>query len=144
MKRTAAITAILKERFRQDQKWGTRFPGRSHDRWLTILAEEFGEAAEAILQSDNPNGDEKLEDVRKEVIQIAAVALSWLEYGEWGEEEGEDLWNWVIIVGDAQLVWGPYSHEEVTSVAQDYILHDVYQIRRIHSPDFIRYFLDGR
>ena len=84
-----AVGDVLNERARQDRKWGTHFPGRKHDRWLTILTEEVGEAAEAILQADNPNGDEKAEqtlaDVRREVVQIAAVALSWLEHGEWPE-----------------------------------------------------------
>ena len=62
---------ILTERDRQDEKWGEQRT-LTDLRWLGILAEEMGEAAEAILEDD-------LKQVRKEVIQACAVALVWLE-----------------------------------------------------------------
>ena len=71
--RETIMQAIRMERIRQDYKWGTDFVGRSDERWLTILAEEFGEVAEAVLRDSD-------EDVEKELIQGAAVCVSWLEH----------------------------------------------------------------
>lgn len=66
----SAIKLVLRERKRQDAKWGSN---RNLDdmTWLTILTEEVGESAEAILK----NLPEKVD----EVVQITAVALAWLE-----------------------------------------------------------------
>ena len=66
----SAIKLVLRERKRQDDKWGSN---RNLDdmTWLTILTEEVGESAEAILK----NLPEKV----YEVVQITAVALAWLE-----------------------------------------------------------------
>ena len=66
------LTAVRKERKAQDAKWGEQ----NHDltTWLTILTEEVGEFAEAILE--NRAGKE----VRAEVIQIAAVAVAIAEF----------------------------------------------------------------
>ena len=63
---------VIGERAHQDAKWGRSFPGRTDDRWLTILTEEVGECANAIL-----SGEESA--LEKEIIQVAAVCLSWLE-----------------------------------------------------------------
>lgn len=57
------------ERLQQYKKWGDQH----HDiyKWLAILTEEVGEAAQAAL--DAP------EHVRKELIQVAAVAVQIIE-----------------------------------------------------------------
>jgi NTP pyrophosphatase (non-canonical NTP hydrolase) len=61
---------IAEERKRQDIKWGANRD--QHDMiWLTILIEEVGETAEAILKH--------LPTVKDELIQVAAVAVAWLE-----------------------------------------------------------------
>ena len=70
--RETIMQAIRMERIRQDYKWGTKFGLRLDERWLTILVEEVGEVAEAILRDDD-------EDIVKELIQVAAVCVSWLE-----------------------------------------------------------------
>lgn len=62
---------VLGERVRQDKKWGDQ-RNLTDLRWLGILAEEMGEAADAVL-SDDP------EQMRNEVIQACAVCLVWLE-----------------------------------------------------------------
>ena len=48
------IQDVIAERRRQDTMWGVQ----NHDDfvWLTILSEEVGEVAEAILETRNPNG----------------------------------------------------------------------------------------
>jgi NTP pyrophosphatase (non-canonical NTP hydrolase) len=66
-----ATQAVLDERDRQDAKWGSQ-RRLSDQEWLTILVEEVGESAEAIL-------DKKPNDLKTEVTQVAAVALAWLE-----------------------------------------------------------------
>ena len=65
--------AIQEERARQDAKRGVGFHGRSDSFWLTILAEEFGEVARAILEREE-------EHTAEELIQVAAVVFSWLEF----------------------------------------------------------------
>ncbi len=58
---------VWSERARQRRKWGAQT--HSIDHWLVILGEEYGEACEAALEKDN-------EQLRKELIQVAAVAMA--------------------------------------------------------------------
>jgi hypothetical protein len=73
----ASLNIVL-ERCRQHDKWGKQSHNNFH--WLAILAEEFGEAAEAAL---HVNGEEfgkyNEDDLIAEVTQVAAVAHAWLE-----------------------------------------------------------------
>jgi NTP pyrophosphatase (non-canonical NTP hydrolase) len=82
--REAAIESVVNEMERQLIKWGVQ----SHDDpiWLTILTEETGEVAEAILDDVFHPGKTPCR-TRDEVIQVAAVALSWLTaiFREWPE-----------------------------------------------------------
>jgi NTP pyrophosphatase (non-canonical NTP hydrolase) len=65
------LELLRKERARQDAKWGA--DREQNDKiWLTILAEEFGEAAKAILER-NPDA------MSMELSHVAAVAVAWLE-----------------------------------------------------------------
>lgn len=69
------LKEILNERRQQELKWGQQ----NHDGpfYLTILMEEVGELAEAILEHRAkvwPDGN-----IRKEAIQIAAVATAIVE-----------------------------------------------------------------
>jgi NTP pyrophosphatase (non-canonical NTP hydrolase) len=67
---------ILAERRRQDKKWGEQ--NHRPEWWMQILMEEVGEAAQALLNAQfNPNGT--YEVYRKEMIQVAAVALAAIE-----------------------------------------------------------------
>ena len=68
--RSILLAKITAERERQDAKWGIqRHPVHV---WNTILGEEVGEVANAILEDD-------IEGLKKELIQVAAVALSFAE-----------------------------------------------------------------
>lgn len=62
---------VVDERARQNKKWGEQDHG--HGYWLGILVEEVGEVAQAYIQSQGP------ERVREELIQVAAVAIQWVE-----------------------------------------------------------------
>ena len=46
---------------------------------LTALVEEVGEAAEAVLERNGFIGKPKGTDLRKELVQVAAVAVAWIE-----------------------------------------------------------------
>jgi NTP pyrophosphatase (non-canonical NTP hydrolase) len=70
MNQEQIIEQIQDERKKQDDKWGEQ----DHHplKWLAILGEEVGEANRAMLE-------EKLIDYRKELIQVAAVAVAAVE-----------------------------------------------------------------
>jgi hypothetical protein len=78
--------AIVAERHRQREKW------RGDHRWgrgdcsspivapivkAVVLSEECGEVSRAVLQSL------PIDDLRAELVQVAAVAVAWLEGMEW-------------------------------------------------------------
>jgi NTP pyrophosphatase (non-canonical NTP hydrolase) len=72
--RDAIYAEINAERARQEAK----FPGRTpaHDIGdllkLAVLHEESGEVANALIEGDR-------EGLRKELVQVAAVCVAWLE-----------------------------------------------------------------
>ncbi len=78
------IDEILAERERQDEKWG---PDRTlHPLyWLAILTEEVGEAAKATIEPNPPRSIDT--EMRREVVQVAASAVAWLEAMDRAEEE---------------------------------------------------------
>src|SRR5258708_7106276 len=73
---------VVAERLQQEVKWGPQ----NHKQmiWLGILAEEFGEAAKNInelhfrISVDQPEKYLRNE-VRKELVQMAAVAVAMIE-----------------------------------------------------------------
>ena len=71
-----------------DQKWGTEesipfFNFASDDRILTILTEEVGEVARALLDGDPDN-------LRLELLDIAQVVTAWLERIEHARSKNGD------------------------------------------------------
>ena len=50
MNQADIFKAIVKERKRQDDKWGPMPRNISHYEWVSILVEEVGEVAEAVLK----------------------------------------------------------------------------------------------
>ncbi len=82
--RSNIYTLIDIERQRQDEKWGSQ---RDHEPlfWYAILAEEFGEVANAILEQKSPV------EVLSEILQVAAVAVCWAEQG-FPDEPGGPVW----------------------------------------------------
>jgi NTP pyrophosphatase (non-canonical NTP hydrolase) len=70
-----ATTEIMRERARQDSKWGVQ--NHSVMEWHLILAEEFGEVGKALNEYHFRKAP--LKDVRDEVIQTAAVCIAMLE-----------------------------------------------------------------
>jgi hypothetical protein len=82
------VARVLNERIRQEELCQSgKFAftcvdeGISHFERLSVLAEEFGEAAHEVNESI---GGRKLdlEKLRSELVQVAAVTVAWLEYLE--------------------------------------------------------------
>lgn len=77
-----ALALVVAERRRQIAKWGgpegdgIENPSTSNYVRLRVLAEEFGEVAEAMGRPEDGNGKR---DLRTELVQVAAVAVAWLE-----------------------------------------------------------------
>lgn len=73
------LVEVAVERVRQDSKWGEQ----NHEpaRYLAILAEEFGEAAQATVEATFDLGGvaRHREQLRLELIQTAAVAVAFIE-----------------------------------------------------------------
>lgn len=76
------LKEVVGERARQIVKWGgpekdgVENPNQSNYIRLRTLAEEFGEVAEAMGRPEDGNGKRNL---RKELLQVAAVAVAWVE-----------------------------------------------------------------
>lgn len=70
------LLEVLEERRRQEKKWGQQNHGAGY--WALVLGEEVGEACKSAL--DNFTGEtEDAQTVRRELIQVAAVAVNWIE-----------------------------------------------------------------
>lgn len=72
--RRTILAQVSVERDRQDAKWGG-IPGverRDDHTYAAVLGEEFGECCKAWLERDT-------EGLREELIQVAAVAIAWVE-----------------------------------------------------------------
>lgn len=79
------INLINEERIAQDKKWGVQ---RHHPfMWNTILGEEVGEVNQASL--DLENGIDTEEHLVEELIQVAAVAVSYVE-SIWANRKSKD------------------------------------------------------
>lgn len=66
------LSRILHEREEQREKWGD-YSDHEDSYWLGILMEEVGEVAKEITEGAGP------EAVRRELVQVAAVTIAWLE-----------------------------------------------------------------
>lgn len=91
------INDILTERVRQDVKWGEQ----NHDaeRWMLILGEEYGEAQKAALELTVAVERKPLDaakvvrfvgEYRRELVQVAAVALAAIECLDRNTGSGEE------------------------------------------------------
>lgn len=70
------LSAVIAERQRQDTKWGVQ--DRSIIEWLAILAEEFGEVSDEVVEVHFGRKVD-IADYRQEMIQVAAVAVAAVE-----------------------------------------------------------------
>lgn len=73
---------VLEERYRQNAKWGPQ--DHSPLEWIAILGEEFGEASKEALEHHWAGKHyavdaDRLQRLRKELLQVAAVAVAAVE-----------------------------------------------------------------
>ena len=80
------VDDVRVERRRQDEKWGAKsIATRPIERGLTVLTEEVGEVAQALLMTteivagDDTAAAVDRATVRAEIVQVAAVAVAMLE-----------------------------------------------------------------
>lgn len=64
------LSEVMLERAAQDRKWGEQNHPDLY--WLAILTEEVGELAQALIEG-------RAADARRELTQVTAVGLAWLE-----------------------------------------------------------------
>jgi len=74
---------VRAERFRQLKKWGDQTLTENAPTWAAILTEETGEVAKAVLEAGVdlmrlPVAKFFNQDQEDELIQVAAVAISWV------------------------------------------------------------------
>ena len=83
---TIVAQHVYQERVRQDEEWGEQ----NHDpfTYLTILGEEYGEACQAALQTRYGGDKGGIMRLRRELVQVAAVAQAAIECIDRGK------WNW--------------------------------------------------
>lgn len=84
--RYSVLIEVAEERTRQEAKHGLNTAAHPESMTdglrLAILAEEVGEAAKAMIEWDVPDGmtpPEGEEALRSELVQVAAVAVAWIE-----------------------------------------------------------------
>ena len=75
--KVSKFVPILAEQIRQLKKWGMQDHHPHH--YLTIMTEEVGEVAEAILKTEGEGNTMTWDDVIKELVEVQAVAQSMKE-----------------------------------------------------------------
>lgn len=85
-----ALELVAAERARQDEKWGVQ--NHTPLAWLGVAMEEMGEWAQATLQGHS-------HDARCEAVQVAAVAVAFLE---WYDRTHQIMSDWPEIDGSAR------------------------------------------
>ena len=79
--RATAINLVDAERDRQDKKWGIQ--NHTHQAWVGILGEEFGEYCQCVNETYLSNATKKHEGgydlMLKELTHVAAVAVGAME-----------------------------------------------------------------
>jgi NTP pyrophosphatase (non-canonical NTP hydrolase) len=73
------LAEVGAERARQDERWGEQ--NHAPIAWIAILGEELGEAAQAALNLTwlERSGFDDRQPLRRELIQVAAVAVAAVE-----------------------------------------------------------------
>lgn len=80
--RQTVMNDVWAERERQNRKWGIQH--HAYPYWLTILVEEVGEVAQAMQKGSVAYKSSDANDLYKELIQVAAVAVAIAEHVKGG------------------------------------------------------------
>ena len=68
---------VFDERRRQDMRWGIQ--NHRPMEWLGVLMEELGEVAKDTVENHWHPDAGSIANMREELIQVAAVAVAWIE-----------------------------------------------------------------
>ena len=76
---TDVLSEVAKERWHQEDKWGQQ--DNPDFEWVSILTEEVGEAAAEVNEANFVSGKNRgdFSKLRAELVQVAAVAVAWVE-----------------------------------------------------------------
>lgn len=88
--RSSVLAEVAEERFFQDQKWGLQ--NHHPAGWYAVLGEEYGEVGEALCEQAFLSPQDWSE-YRKELIQVAAVAVAAVEALDRGEFVSNRIWS---------------------------------------------------
>lgn len=83
------LAEVEQERVRQHNKFGTQ--NHSIERWFLVLGEEYGEANTDALEAGLANDPRRLHRCRKELLEVAAVAVVMVESLDRNELKGVPL-----------------------------------------------------
>lgn len=80
LRECSPLQCVARERIKQDAKWGEQ--NHNDLTWLAILAEEFGEVANMLVEDivKEEHKHEAIQDnLEYELVQVAAVCVAWVE-----------------------------------------------------------------
>lgn len=93
MDKQQILNLILDEIIRQDEKWG-KDRILNNLEWLSILAEEFGEVSKEVVElNTNLNTSNKNDNLKNELIQVAAVCIQFYNSISLSEQKNNKNFN---------------------------------------------------
>lgn len=122
-KKTKALKDVLTEMNSQDNKWGA--DRNQHPfLWQVILGEEFGEVCQAILHDEF--GGSHAGTAREELVQVAAVALQFIEqYDRLSEIENNITEQKLVILESPFAQSNEYTVQENIEYARECVRHSL-------------------
>ena len=72
------LDEVAIERVRQFDKWGDQIFTATH--WMSVLGEEFGEADKEAVEYEATRDPIRLDRMRKELVETAAVSVAMIEW----------------------------------------------------------------
>lgn len=120
--KTKALLDVIAEMKKQDSKWGA--DRNQHPfLWQVILGEEFGEVCQAILHDEF--GGDHAGTAREELVQVAAVALQFIEqYDRLNDVKNEPEHKLVILESPFAATNG-YTVQENIEYARKCVRHSL-------------------
>lgn len=122
--KTKALLDVIAEMNKQDEKWGA--DRNQHPfLWQVILGEEFGEVCQAILHDEF--GGSHAGTAREELVQVAAVALQFIEqYDRLDENKAEkEIEHKLVILESPYAATNGYTVQENIEYARKCVRHSL-------------------
>jgi NTP pyrophosphatase (non-canonical NTP hydrolase) len=121
--KTKALQDVIAEMNSQDEKWGADRDQHPFV-WNTILGEEVGEVCQAILHDEF--GGSHAGTAREELIQVAAVALQFIEqYDRLSSVEYTNVEKKLVILESPFAATNEYTVEENIEYARKCVRHSL-------------------